>query len=67
MQETIKYSWLTGIKKSLIGVAMVALPLAINFAPTIIERYSTFFDLTLGGLLLLGLNYAKIYLKNKSV
>ena len=65
--EKICYSWTKGIKKSLIGMFLIALPLVIDFAPAFIDRYSNIFDLTLGGILLLGLNYVKIYLKNKTI
>lgn len=61
----IKYSFIKGFKKSIIGVILITLPLAIDFAPAIIDKYSTVFDLTLGGIFLMALNYLKVYLKNK--
>lgn len=61
------YNWKKGLTKALISVGLITVPLLIDVAPTIIEQYSTVFDLTLGGILIMGLNYLKVYLNNKQV
>lgn len=61
------YDWKKGLKKALVSVGLIAVPLMVDLAPAFIEQYSTVFDLTLGGILIMGLNCLKIYLNNKRV
>lgn len=60
-----KYSIWLGAKKAIIGVALVVIPVAIDLAPKVIEDYSTYFNLTIGGVLIMALNYIKFYLNNR--
>lgn len=50
----MKYSFLKGLKKSVISLAIVGLPLIVEVLPT------EFGNLTLSGLLLLLVNYLKV-------
>lgn len=61
------YDWKKGLTKALVSVGLIAVPLLIDVAPAFIEQYSAIFDLTIGGILIMGLNYLKIYLNNKRV
>lgn len=53
-ESTMKYSLFIGIKKSLLAIVLVGLPIVIQILPTDIM------NLTLGGLLTLLFNYLKV-------
>ena len=55
----IKYSFLKGLWKSAISLFLVLVPIILQLAP------NQYLDITIGGLLLLALNWAKVKYKNR--